>query len=285
MLPMDNEIAIENIRRYISPSTCHENIFDKDELEYIWKSAFCDIGKARLNRNGTVLIAGHLLTKKMYTDFKEKIDKLIPYADLSPKVGGNYFITPQQYGLHNDSIRPEDWENTTKIIPKKDYRRRYTCYKNIIIPLWIGSHLDELDGGQIVFFDQRHIDWAHVYNGGGLVPNIASVYKIATDYSDIQFYDGKGNPQPKENNSIPFDKEFHEKWMNTPYQRLQGLTVENCFNWVPGSPCVFDAVQLHATNRGTPHGEFYYNAKMGLLLTFLVELDDDLKEEWFLNDV
>ena len=43
----------------------------------------------------------------------------------------------------------------------------------------------------------------------------------------------------------------------------------------------FDAVQLHNTNEGTKSkGKKLWNAKMGLLLTFLVELDDDLLIEW-----
>lgn len=285
MPPMDDPIAVENMRRHISPSKCYDNMFDKDELDYIWKHAFCDEAYPRLNRNGTVLIAGDRLTKKMYSDFKDKINSVIPKAELSPKVGGNYFITPQQYGLHNDSIRPQDWETSLNITPRDDYQRRYTCYKNFIIPLWVGTHLDEVDGGQIVFFDQRHIDWAHVYNGGGLVPNIASVYKISTDYTELQFHDGNGNLIPKEDNAIPFNKEDHKKWMNTPYDRLKGLSIENVFNWVPGSPCIFDAVQLHATNEGTKGGDVKktWNSKMGLLLTFLVELDSDLKEEKFLQ--
>lgn len=283
MLPMDHPVAVENMRRHISESKCFENVFDKDELDYIWKSAFSGLGNPRLNRNGTVLIAGNDLTAKMYGDFKEKIDEMLPGAASSPRVGGNYFITPQQYGLHNDSIRPEDWETSLKLRERKDYNRRYTCWKNLIIPLWIGTHQDEVDGGQITFFDQRHIDWAHVYNGGGLVPNIASVYKITTDYTELQFHNGQGDPQPRDQNNKPFDQEMYDKWMNTPYERLQGLSVENVFDWVPGNPMTFDAVQLHATNEGTKGSGNSYNSKMGLLLTFLVELDEDLKGEWFLE--
>ena len=43
----------------------------------------------------------------------------------------------------------------------------------------------------------------------------------------------------------------------------------------------FDAVQLHNTNEGTPiRGIKTWNSKMGLLLTFLIELDEDLLGEW-----
>ena len=280
MLPMDHPIAVENMRRHISRAKIYDNLFNKDELDDIWKQAFKNNRQPRMNRNGTVLVAGGL--EEIYFQYKERIDSVLgDRAAISPSIGGNYFITPQQYGLHNDSIRPEDFENTFKDTPLNHSRRRFTCWKNFLMPLWIGTHHDTVDGGQIGFFDQRHIDWAHVYNGGALVPNIASVYKISTDYTELQFYDGKGNAIPKENNAIPFDKETHKQWMNTPYDRLKGLSIEEIFNWQPGSAMSFDAVQLHNSNEGTKEtGKKMWNSKMGLLLTYLIELDDDLLTDW-----
>lgn len=281
MLPMDHPIAVENMRRHISRADkSAEVMFSKEELDWIWKFAFSGGKEVRMNKNGTVLVAGQL--HEVYLKFKDRIDKCLGInAEKSPQVGGNYFITPQQYGLHNDSIRPEDFTPTFDKVPLNHEQRKYTCWKNWLLPLWIGTHLNEEDGGQIVFFDQRHIDWAHVYNGGGLVPNIASVYKITTDYTELQFYDGQGNAIPKENNATPFDKSVFEQVMNTPYERLKGLSAETILDWEPGKPMWFDAVQLHNTNEGTKSkGKKLWNAKMGLLLTFLVELDDDLLVEW-----
>jgi len=279
ILPMDHPIAIENMRRHISESKKFDNLFTKEELDDIWKRAF-ESRHVRMNRNGTVLVAGRL--EEIYHAYKEKIDSCLGLpAEKSPAVGGNFFITPQQYGLHNDSIRPEDYERTFKDTPLNHERRKYTVWKNWLLPLWIGTHHDEEDGGQLVFFDQRHIDWAHVYNGGALVPNIASVYKIATDYTDLQFHDGNGQPIEKWKNAIPFDKEHAEKWMNTPYKRLTGLSIENAMDWEPGSPMTFDAVQLHNSNEGSKHHKKkMWNSKMGLLLTFQIELDEDLLIEW-----
>lgn len=280
MLPMDHPIAVENMRRHISKAQLYDDVFSKEELDDIWKQCFRSNRQPRMNRNGTVLVAGDL--QEIYFQFKQKIDNCIgsPAAN-SPSIGGNYFITPQQYGLHNDSIRPEDFENTYKYTPLNHERRKYTTWKNFLIPLWIGTHHDEVDGGQIAFFDQRHIDWAHVYNGGALVPNIASVYKISTDYTDLQFHDGNGNAIPKENNAVPFDKETHKKFMNTPYDRLQGLSVEEIYDWVPGTAMSFDAVQLHNSNEGSKDKKMkMWNAKMGLLLTYLIELDEDLLTDW-----
>ena len=51
--------------------------------------------------------------------------------------------------------------------------------------------------------------------------------------------------------------------------------------WEPGCPMTFDAVQLHNSNEGTKEtGKKMWNSKMGLLLTFLIELDEDLLIEW-----
>tara|TARA_Y200000002_G_scaffold365449_1_gene355373 strand:+ start:12937 stop:13833 length:897 start_codon:yes stop_codon:yes gene_type:complete len=280
MLPMDHPIAVENMRRHISPAQKFDNIFSKEELNDIWKKAFSDKRQPRMNRNGTVLVAGAL--DEIYFEYKERIDKILgKHAEKSPSIGGNYFITPQQYGLHNDSIRPEDFDVHLTTTPMNHERRKYTCWKNFLIPLWIGTHHNEEDGGQIAFFEQRHIDWAHVYNGGGETPNIASVYKISTDYSELQFHNGKGEAIDKLQNKKPFNKDIHKTWMNTPYNRLQGLTVEEVMQWEPGCPMTFDAVQLHNSNEGTKEtGKKMWNSKMGLLLTFLIELDEDLLIEW-----
>lgn len=280
ILPMDHPISIENIRRNCNKVKKIDNLFDSSELDHIWKQCFSDKRIVRMNRNGTIIVSG--LLNEIYYQYKSKIDLLMEEkASLSPIIGGNYFITPQQYGLHNDSIRPYDFNHSLKKIPLKSENRKYTCWRNFLLPLWIGTHLDIVDGGQIAFFDQRHIDWAHVYNGGNKVPGISSIYTILSDYADIQFYDSSGNKISKEKNLIDFDVETYKKFMNTPYERLKGLTTEEIINWIPGTPIAFDAVQLHNSNEGSKeHGKKMWNSKMGLLLTFLIELDSDLLIDW-----
>ena len=280
LLPMDHPISIENVRRHSSKADCIEALFTETELDWLWKHAFTtDYNVPRLNRNGTIIIDVDM--ELIYKKYKDKFDQALGLnAEKSPAIGGNYFITPQQYGLHMDAMREKGYNNMLEHVPLNDPQRKYTTWKNIITPLWIGSHLDELDGGQIVFFEQRDIGWAKVYNGGAETKNIASIYEIVTDYSHLQFYDRDGNPMPA--STEPFDKEFFNKYMNTPYRRLAGLNAESVFDWKPGSPCIFDAVQLHATNEGSLNTEprKKWNSKMGLLMTFMIELDDDLLIEW-----
>ncbi len=283
MLPMDHPIAQENIRRHISPAKAIEDIWSKDDLEYLWKSAFDQRNSVRRNKNGTVLMVGpNSGFDEIYQHFKPTFDKVIgPEASLTPSIGGNWYITPSQYGLHNDSIRPSVFEQTLKHIPLNHSQRKYTVWKNLVSPLWIGTHLDYEDGGQICWFDQRHIDWACVYNAGEKTENIASVYDICTDYTELQFYDKFGEAIPREKNNRNFNEAIHQEYMNTPYERLQGLSLEHVWNWTPGNAIFFDAVQLHNTNEGTPIRRIKtWNSKMGLLLTFLKELDEDLLGEW-----
>ena len=66
--------------------------------------------------------------------------------------------------------------------------------------------------------------------------------------------------------SLIFDRYLYY----TPKRRLTGLTPELTCKWEVGKPIVFDAVQLHATNKGLKDRQ--WNTKMGLLLTFLREM-------------
>lgn len=286
ILPMDNPIAIENIRRNVSPAESHSNLLTSEELDILWKYCFRTENQVRMNRNGTVLVTGEFgnlrpVFEKLES-VKNKILNIIgKSAENSPAIGGNWFITPQQYGLHNDSIRHEDFEGTIENTPLDSSLRKYTVWKNVLIPLWIGTHFDFEDGGQLLFYEQRHIDWATVYNAGNVTPNIASVYKICTDYTELQFHDKYGNPISRNKNNLPFNKEHFDKFVNAPYERMQGLSLESVFNWNPGTIFVFDAVQLHSSNQGKKSRKIKsWNSKMGLLLTFLKELDKDLLEDW-----
>ena len=280
LLPMDHPIAIENVRRHSSEAKCLDNMFSDDDLNWVWKNAFTDDSVPRLNKNGTVIVDTDMT--KIYDKFKDKILECVGEdAANTCAIGGNYFITPQQYGLHMDAMREKGYRGMLESVPLNDEQRVFTTWKNFILPLWIGTNDEEQDGGQIVFFEQRDIGWAKVYNGGNQTPGIASIYEIVTDYTNIQFYDRNGAAIPREKNAEPFDKDFHSKYLNTPYRRVQGLSAENVFDWVPGTPMVFDAVQLHATNEGSKDkNKKMWNSKMGLLMMFYKELDEDLKEQW-----
>lgn len=264
---LSNPVVIDNISQNLATPSVFENYFTQDDLDWIYGYCFSNCTTVRHNDNGTMFVSGNL--QGVYNHFKDRINHLLPGADKSPIVGGNYFITPSQYGLHNDSMRRSDWEKSFEEVDKTSPTRKYVPWRNLIIPIFtapknISSHA--------VFFDQRHIDWAHVYHHG-MDPNYppATTYPIIDNYANITFHTQQ-HIQTQQDNLKPYDQDHYEKYLYyTPYRRLTGLTPQLTCKWTPGCPIVFDAFQLHATNKGTPDTQ--WTIKMGLLLCFYREVE------------
>lgn len=267
MANLKDPAVVQNIADNSAIAEVFSKRFDDEDLIWIYGYAFSHCGSVRHNDNGTMFVSTNL--QGVYERFKDKIDDMIPGAGNSPVVGGNFFITPSQYGLHNDSTRETDWRNTLIKTPESSDRRKWVPWRNIIIPIYTAPANTE---SQAVFFNERHIDFAHVYHHGvSDAHKTATTYPIVKDHSTITFHGLDGNPIARERNLTPYDKAHHEEFLYyTPYRRLSGLTPELTCSWDPGCPIVFDAVQLHATNKGTPTKQ--WNTKMGLLLTFLREI-------------
>lgn len=256
---IENEDVATQIKKNFAPAQCFDEMFDEQEIQWMQGYAFSRCRKLRVNPNGTFFISGNL--RGVYEKFSEKFEKILPGSGQSPVVKGNYFITPEQYGLHNDSIRKKDWTSTFEKFPYDHEDRRWVPWRNVVIPLMIYPVVDN----HVVFFEQRHISWFTVYNHGA--ENVGDAdYPIITDYSKIQFETLKGK-QDVQQNIKPYDPLHWEKYLNyTPYQRLTGLTQESTVEWKPRCPMVFDCFQLHATNQGLTNKT--WKIKMGLLMCF-----------------
>jgi len=305
MPDLSKEYARDGMRKNFSPAYVSNVEFDEDELSWMYGFAFTGCHNVRHNANGTIFISGNL--DIVATKFLDKLEKILPGCSESPLVGGNFLITPTQYGLHNDSTRRSDWERGLKDISEESSERRFVPWKNILIPMWIGNSPNTISHG--VWFEQRHVDFAHVYfHGGENVKQPATTYPIIHDHASIDFYNSNGDLIPRENNLIPYNNDHYAQYLSyTPKKRLTGLTSELIVEWKPGVPFVFDAVQLHATNKGTTSLTKYlvmsdrkegnkssyrrfssndvtndisatidekeeWDIKMGLLLTFLKEI-------------
>ena len=244
-----------------------EEAFTKEEISWMYGYAFSRCNTVRHNDNGTMFISGNL--QGVYEKFADRINQMVPGAETSPVVGGNFFITPSQYGLHNDSTRESDWKNSLTKTPIDHKGRKYVPWRNIIIPLFTAPANIE---SHAVFFDQRHVDFAHVYHHGKKPEQtVATTYPIVDNHVDIDFYLLDGTVQDKTSNLVKYNKEHYDEYLYyTPYKRLTGLTPELTCEWKPRAPIVFDAVQLHATNKGRQDN--HWTTKMGLLLTFLREI-------------
>jgi hypothetical protein len=273
MPELSGEYARNAMCKIFEPAVVSDEEFSVEDISWLYAFAFGCCHNIRHNANGTMFISGN--HDLIVTKFADKLERILPGCTKSPQIGGNYFITPSQYGLHNDSTRRTDWEHSMAKAPVDSPLRRYTPWRNIIIPLWIAYPQTVSHG---VWFDQRHIDFAHVYNHGEKIPTPATTYPIVTDHATIDFHNQQGELLSKDQSSKSYDAEHHGKYLyHTPRIRLMGLTPESTLEWVPGKPIVFDAVQLHATNPGTnlkPDGQHnLWNVKMGLLLTFLKEIE------------
>lgn len=256
---------VQDIADHFQQAIAFDNMFSEEDIKWLYAYAFSSCRTVRHNTNGTIFISGNF--DKIYQKFKDKINILLPGAENSPEISGNYFITPDQYGLHNDSTRFEDWKRTLEHTPLDNPKRRFVPWRNIIIPLW--TNPKEIES-HAVFFKQRHIDFAHVYHHGSN-KDIATTYPVCRNYKEIDFHLIDGSKQDRSDNLRPYDKDHYDKYLYyTPYKRLTGLEPETTCNWKPGCPIVFDAVQLHATNKGTVNVQ--WRNKMGLLLMFLREV-------------
>lgn len=262
-----NPAVRDNIAANFQPARAFEEMFTEEEMLWIYGYCFSRCATVRHNDNGTMFVSGNL--QGVYEKFKDRINEMIPGAENSPVVSGNYFITPNQYGLHNDSTRETDWINSLTRVPEDDPQRKWVPWRNMIIPIYTAPSGIESHG---VFFDQRHIDFAHVYyHGKDPERKIATTYPIVTDNKDINFHLVDGSVQSKEDNLREYDENHWETYLYyTPRKRLTGLTPQLTCEWKPRCPIVFDAVQLHATNMG--YKGHHWTTKMGLLLTFLREV-------------
>jgi hypothetical protein len=276
MPELSGEYARNAMRKIFEPAVVSNEEFNEEELSWLYAFAFGCCNNVRHNANGTMFVSGH--HDLIVTKFADKLERILPGCTKSPQIAGNFFITPSQYGLHNDSTRRADWESSMVKAPVDSPLRRYVPWRNIIIPMWI-AYPQVVSHG--VWFDQRHLDFAHVYNHGQKVPPPATTYPVVTDHSTIDFYNQKGELLSKEQSAKTYDAEHFGKYLwHTPRARLTGLTPESTIEWIPGKPIIFDAVQLHATNPGTNlksdvlgATHEVWNSKMGLLLTFLKEIE------------
>ena len=264
---LKDSMVQQNIASNFQKAEVFDEAFTEEEISWMYGYAFSRCDTVRHNDNGTMFISGNL--QGVYEKFADRINQMVPGAENSPVVGGNFFITPSQYGLHNDSTRESDWKNSLTKTSIDHEGRKWAPWRNIIIPLFTAPNNIE---SHAVFFSQRHVDFAHVYHHGKKPEQtVATTYPIVDNHVDIDFYLLDGTIQDKKLNLVKYNKEHYDEYLYyTPYRRLTGLTPELTCEWKPRAPIVFDAVQLHATNKGRPDN--HWTTKMGLLLTFLREI-------------
>ena len=207
MTNLRNPEIVKNIAEHLEPPKVFyegdDVTFTVDELKWLYGFAFSQCLNVRHNANGTVFISGNL--HKIAEKFIDKLEKILPGCGNSPSVAVIFIITPSQYGLHTDSKRETDLINSFQKVPETSDDRRFVPWRNILIPMWIGNHPDTVSHG--VFFNQRHIDFAHVYlHGHQYNKSTATTYPVVRDHGTIQFHDGNGNEISRDKNYELYDK-------------------------------------------------------------------------------
>jgi len=248
----------EQVRETLEPVNLEYDVFDEDDLAWLEDYGRTQTPNSRRNDNGTVFTSGAFDT--IVTKFRRKLERILPGCTQSPDIDGNFFITPHQYGLHNDSIPRWRWEQNGSAAGE------YHPWRNILIPLW---QAPSDANSQIVFFEQRDLDWAKVYHHNHQGP-IATTYPVCRNYAEIDtFYNMHGEPLPWQDR--PMEPVEFFRYLDTEgsdIDRFRGLTVETMFDWRPGMAFAFDSWQLHATNKGNPA----WHQKSGLLLCFFKKI-------------
>ena len=143
---------------------------------------------------------------------------------------GNFYITTQLHDCHVDLLTEaelDDYDWTHRVIP----------WKSVVVPLMLSHNAQTYTA----FFKQRHIGNSITIDKDYVSDQGDSMYELSREHPTYYLQDGSVSEN---------DAQFNNNEYLFPQigkQTLQGLEIENCFKFNPGSIFVFDACQLHAS--------------------------------------
>lgn len=241
---------------YLSSAYCYENIFDEKELDIITNFMFQKTRQHIKSKSGNLFFIGNI-DKIFNSNIKHKLEN---YLDVSPitRINGNFFHTPHEYGIHTDMPKIRE--------SKELYGQDDMTYKSILIPLYA---LPEQHNGKMVFYDQRVID-SGVNLNYKQYAGTDEHYRNFDDYSLIDnVYSFKEGYHKIDTSKKMTQKDFEKFGLDSPIERYDGLSVENSFDWKPGSLFIFDTCQVHSSTIG----QIPFVTKAGLRLNFITKRD------------
>ena len=255
MLRIDDDYR-NQYRKFMMKSKQYNDVLDKDQRDQLVTFMFKETENWRTSPTGNLFFRGNFATlgeKYILPWLSEVINDTIDFDSVT-SWQGNFFHTPHQYGIHTDMPEPNNQFSENRI-----------TYRSILIPLYI---LPERTT-HISFFDQRVIDTGCTLDYGPF--KSTTHYRSFTDYSLIEHvYDLDGTttiadrPMLKEE----FEKHFLNQAPST-IERYTGLTVENTFDWTPGSVITFDTAQIHCSTLGKEP----FKTKAGLRISLFRDRD------------
>lgn len=258
-MKFDNGFKNEYVAKYVKPSMQYENVFTEEQLKELAEFMFRKTETWRTSPTGNLFFRGNF--KTLAKDFVVPIIKDIVKDEIDfDKVttySGNFFHTPHQYGIHTDM--PEI-DNT--------FEKDDITYRSLLIPLYLEPKHNK---SKIVFYDQRVVDSGCTFDNGGW--KSTTHYRSFDDYTLIDnVYTIKDGWCDIETVNKMTEDEFvkHELFRApSPIERYNGLTIENSFDWQPGSLYTFDTASVHSSTIGKP----FFKCKGGLRISLITKRD------------
>lgn len=215
-----------------------QNFFDHDELEWLTDLMYRHHHKRRVKDTGTL----HFWSDNTAIEnkFFDKLKTVIPELENTNNWEGNFVQTSSPYNLHIDTGRP-DWVMEKKLVPGKQ----------IIIPLFVGHinkeyrNLNKIPPCGTAIFNNRFIKYGTNFAKSDDKYN-TDVFYTVKDYDKLTCYNKDGSIKDVDWNK-PIDDELYKKWFtHFPKRWLDGMELENVYQWDRGSLIVFDRCQAHS---------------------------------------
>lgn len=241
---------------YLKPSRCYTNVLSEKCITDLVDFMFRKTESWRTSPTGNLFFAGNfisLVEDYVYPMLKDVIDQEDIDWNVVDNVGGNFFHTPHQYGIHTDMPEIEN-----------SYSKHVVPYRSILIPLYVLAPVDHVS--HMIYYKQRVVDSGCTLDHG---PHTSTThYRSFKDYSKIEnvyTLDGPTTINMEEKMST---EEFTKAGLDkapSPIERYNGLSVENSFEWRPGDIHTFDTCQVHSSTKGIPK----FKTKAGLRIMLL----------------
>ncbi len=254
MPSIDIKNNISFYRSNISSSRCYQNILSSSDVEWLIDFMFKETGVYRLGSSGNMFFSENF--EKIIIKFFDKFNEMIDLSEIV-KVGGNFFLTPHQYGFHTDM--PEKGDH--------HFVEGDVAFCTILIPLF---HLPQKAKCHFMLFNERILSHGTTLDRG---PSKSDThYNSISNYDEIEnLYNESGLEIKYEDKD--FDNDLFEKYnmgATSPKERFNGFSIESVYDWTPGDAMVFDTTQLHCSNLGLKK-ELFKN-KAGLRMSFYKNL-------------
>lgn len=256
-----------NIKKYLSKSSLHEDVIPDSELDNLRKAVFAGWTDSRTYPGGKMIFNNFTETTQQYIKdflisyFPDKLpDTDLPWDDV--KIFGNIYITPSEYGIHTDAF-------TQQVIEKGEVN-----LKNVIIPLYVcGSNINHPYINNLILMKNRLIDYDKTFQKNSKKQWHVKYQENITDYSNLDWVDENGNSMNLDHNKMYISDGEYQKYLShiKNKETLESFKIEKAAKFNTGNIIVHDTTQVHVTGQMNYEDAFVSN-KAGIRLFLRVPL-------------